>query len=97
VAYGQLLPPRRRLLHADVAHALEELSAAGMDVPPSTIGVHAFKGEQWENAFTYLSRAGDEAAVRWAHREAATCFEQALDAFAHLPPNHALTREAIDV
>jgi len=41
---------------------------------------HAFQGEVWEKAVTYLRQAGAKALAHSAYWEAVSCFEQALAA-----------------
>jgi len=45
----------------------------------------------------YLRQAGTREADRWAHREAAAYFEQALEALQHLPQSRETTEQAIDI
>jgi hypothetical protein len=54
---------------------------------------HAFRGEIWDKALTYYRQAGAKA----AHREAVTCFEQALVALRHLPESREAREQAIDL
>ena len=46
---------------------------------------HALRGEVWDKAFIYCRQAGVRAYDHAAFREAIACFEQALQALAHLP------------
>src|SRR5262249_52940716 len=77
VAYRQLSPPRRKLLHGRVASALETLYAADLAPHCAAIGGHARAAGAWSTALTYLRAAGDQAAMRCAHRDAVTFLEQA--------------------
>jgi DNA-binding SARP family transcriptional activator/tetratricopeptide (TPR) repeat protein len=97
VAYERLLPPRRRLLHAAVAHALERLYAHDLAPHYAALSLHCQQGALWDKAFTYLRNTGATAAVRGAHHAAVTCFEQALDALQQLPESHASLEQSIDV
>jgi tetratricopeptide (TPR) repeat protein len=58
---------------------------------------HAFRGEVWDKAVTYLRQAGKKAAARSANREAVAYFEQALIALQHLPESHDTLTLAIDL
>jgi tetratricopeptide (TPR) repeat protein len=58
---------------------------------------HAFRGELWEKAVTYLRQAGGKAASRSLHREAVAYFDQALAALNHLPESRERVTEAIDL
>ncbi len=97
VVYGELLGPRRRLLHRQVAEAIERLHAADLGPHLLAIGIHYREGEVWENAAAHFRQAGSKAVTRSAHREAATCFEQALDACQHLPASHDSLALAVDL
>src|SRR5262249_21822991 len=48
-------------------------------------------------ALTYLRAAGDQAAMRCAHRDAVTFFEQALEASSRLAPSRDLIEQSIDL
>lgn len=97
VAYSQLLPPRRKLLHGEVAKALEALYAKNLEPHYAALALHYREGEVWDKALTLLRRAGLQADARSAHREAAACFEQALIAIAHLPETRETIEQAIDL
>jgi predicted ATPase len=88
VAYGRLLPPRRRLLHRAVAEALETAGSGpghATGAPPrdrdgeqiEQLAHHALRGELWEKAVDYLRQAGTKAAARSALHDARVCFVQA--------------------
>ncbi len=98
-AYAQLLPGRRILLHAQIGRSLEALAARDRDRDrgPLALGTHYRAGLVWDKAFVFLERAGTEAAGRGASLEAMTCFEQALDALDHLPPEPARQRQRFDL
>lgn len=97
VAYTGILPPRRKLLHAAVARALEEVY--GGDLPPhyAALGVHYYKGGIWAKATEYLHKAGTAALARSAHGEAVAHFQQALDALAHLPESDETLKQAVAI
>ncbi|MBI4610123.1 MAG: sigma 54-interacting transcriptional regulator [Candidatus Rokubacteria bacterium] len=97
VAYASLSSERRRALHARVVDAIERLHPGRLGEQIERIAHHAFRGEVWGKALTYLRQAGAKAALRSAHREAVTCFEQALVALGHLPEDHDTIRQGIDL
>ncbi|MCG6875758.1 MAG: AAA family ATPase [Betaproteobacteria bacterium] len=97
VAYGQLLPPRRRLLHERVALAMEELYAGNLVPYLTALGAHFGEAGAWEKAAAYMRHAGIRAHERSASREAATCFERALDSLERLPHTPASDALAIDL
>ena len=103
VAYGRLLPPRRRLLHAAVAEALARAGAArGLEAPGDheqieQLAHHAVRGELWDQAVEHLRRAGDRAAARSALQPARAALEQALAILGTLPESRAALEQAFEI
>jgi tetratricopeptide (TPR) repeat protein len=97
VAYRQLLQPRRKILHLLVANALEGLNAGSLTLPHAALAGHYHAAEVWERALTHFRQAGAEAMRLSAYREAMTCFEQALEALAHLPETRETLEAGIDL
>jgi predicted ATPase len=71
VAYGRLLAEPRRTLHARIADAIERLYPTRLVDHVERLAYHAFEGEAWAKAHTYLHQAGTKAYTRCAHQEAA--------------------------
>ena len=97
IAYDGLLPAYRRRLHEATARGLEALHAVNPAPHALALGRHYHAGEVWDRASDYLGLAGTSAAARSAHREAAACFEQAIDALRRLPTSRDITVRAIDL
>ncbi|MGH7354294.1 MAG: AAA family ATPase [Candidatus Rokuibacteriota bacterium] len=97
VAYGSLLQDRRRHLHARVADAIERMAGERTGEHAERLAYHAFKGELWDRAVTYLRQAGARALAASASREAAAAFEQALVALERIPRSPATIEQAIDL
>jgi class 3 adenylate cyclase/tetratricopeptide (TPR) repeat protein len=97
VAYAGLPGERRRALHAAVAAAIERLHADRLVEHVERLAHHARQGEVWDKAARYLRQAGAKLFMRSAHREAATCFEQALDALRRLPEHPDAIAESLDL
>jgi class 3 adenylate cyclase/tetratricopeptide (TPR) repeat protein len=97
VAYGSLLGHRRASLHAQIVAAIERLYPDRVEELIERLAQHAFRGEQWTKAFPYLRHAGQKAFRASANTEAASYFEQALAALAHLPQTPENLQGAIDV
>jgi class 3 adenylate cyclase/tetratricopeptide (TPR) repeat protein len=97
VAYAGLLGERRHALHAAVAAAIERLHADRLVEHVERLAHHALQGEVWDKAVRYLRQAGTKAFMRSANREAATCFEQALDALRRLPEHPDAIAESLDL
>jgi tetratricopeptide (TPR) repeat protein len=97
VTYGSLLQDRRRTLHAHIVETIERLYPDRLPEHIERLALHAFRGEAWGKALTYLRQAGGKAFARSAHREALGYFEQALTALTHLPETREMLEQAIDV
>jgi tetratricopeptide (TPR) repeat protein/ABC-type cobalamin/Fe3+-siderophores transport system ATPase subunit len=97
VVYGQLVPARRALLHRRVAEALESLHAGALETHALAVGTHYWEGEAWAKAVVYLTQAGVLASLRYAKRDAVSCYEQALAALAHLPDSRQTREQAAEV
>ena len=97
VAYGSLLQERRRALHGQIVEALETLAGDRQDEQVDRLARHALRGEVWDKALPYSRQAGDKALAASAYREAVMCFEQALEALAHLPLDRPTLEQAVDL
>ena len=97
MAYGSLLQDRRRTLHGQIVETIERLYPDRLAEHVERLAHHAFRGEAWEKAVTYLRQAGAKAFARSANREAVAYFEQALTALTHLPETRETREQAIDV
>ena len=97
VAYGNLLPDRRRVLHARIAETMEHLYDDRLGEHIERLAHHALCGEMGERAVPYLRRAGLKAASRSALREAQVWFDQALDGLAALPASSSTLEQGFEI
>jgi tetratricopeptide (TPR) repeat protein len=97
VTYGSLLQDRRRTLHRQIVSSIERLYPDRLPEYIERLAHHAFRGEAWGQAVTYLRQAGAKAFARSANREALAYFEQALTALTHLPETRETQEQAIDL
>jgi tetratricopeptide (TPR) repeat protein len=97
VAYASVLHDRRRALHARIVEVLEALYSGRLAEQVERLAHHAFRGEMWAKAVTYLQQAGAKALAHSAYREAVTFFEQALTALHPLPDTHQKIERAVDL
>jgi DNA-binding SARP family transcriptional activator/tetratricopeptide (TPR) repeat protein len=105
VATSELPPALRVALHRRVAESLEAYlrddarCAYGNDLAAHALalGTHYRNGRVWEKAAAFLHMAGRHAAVRSAHHESVTCFEEALSALRHLPASRDVDERGVDI
>ena len=97
VAYASLLQVQRRALHARIMTAIEELYVTRLAEQVDRLANHALRGGVWDKALVYFRQAGAKAAARSAYREAAACFEQALEAVRHLAESRQTIEQRIDL
>ena len=97
VAYGALLQDRRRAFHVRIVEAMERLYPNRPAEQLERLAHHAFAGEDWARAATYLREAGARASSRSLYRDAVVRFGQALAALANLPDSAQTRQEQIDL
>jgi tetratricopeptide (TPR) repeat protein len=96
-AYATLLKSRRRQLHASIAEVLVERFSALADGQPEIVAQHFTEAGLASEAIGYWVKAGRLAYARWANREAAKCFAQALHLLETLPETREKLEQAIDL
>jgi predicted ATPase/class 3 adenylate cyclase len=97
VAYRALLLEQRRLLHAQIAEAIERLHPMLAAEQADRLAHHAFLGELWDKAVKFLRQAGARASARSASREAIGYFERALKALKHVAETPETLEMALDL
>jgi class 3 adenylate cyclase/tetratricopeptide (TPR) repeat protein len=97
VAYGSLLQERRRLLHGRIVEATERLHSERLGEHVGRLAEHTFRAESWEKAVFYSRQAATRSLDRSAYAHALTCFDRALEALAHLPPNRTTLEQVIEL
>jgi class 3 adenylate cyclase/tetratricopeptide (TPR) repeat protein len=95
VAYDSLLRSERKALHQKVLALFEEAGDEGKAGAVEQLGYHAFRAEDWEKAAAHLEAAGAKAMGRSAHREAVSCYEDAIHAVESLPSTEERSRREI--
>lgn len=86
VAYGQMLPPQRRMLHAAVGEALEALHRGNKEEIADQLGHHYVQAGDARRAIPHLIQFADMAGRRYALDDALRAFQQAATVAEWLPP-----------
>jgi predicted ATPase len=97
VAYNSLLVDRRRTLHSRIVQVIEGVYGDHLSEHVEQLAHHAFRGELWKKAASYLHQAGTKAAARSAYRETLVYLDQALAALRHLPESPETIEQAIAI
>ena len=97
VAYASLLQGRRRALHSRIVEVIEQLYANRLSEHVDLLAHHAYSGQVWDKAVTYLRQSGAKAQGRSAHREAVASLERAVEALRQLPETPSTLDQQIDV
>jgi DNA-binding SARP family transcriptional activator len=98
VAHDELLPQRRRLIHARVVNALETLCGGEIDAHALRLAQHCREAALWDKAVGHWRRAAAQAAERSALPQAVECLEGALAALDRLPGDRRdVVERSIDV
>ena len=92
-AYRSLLKKNRKLLHAEIAKALE--SANNDSTSAESIAHHWALAEQPAKALAYWHQAAREAAAIWANAEAIIRYKRALTCLQQLPDAERTTEQEI--
>jgi class 3 adenylate cyclase/tetratricopeptide (TPR) repeat protein len=79
--YDSILRRQRRELHAQVAKAIETLYGDHLDEFVGALAYHYARAERWDEAFTYLTRAGDQAGQVAADADAVERYREAMSAY----------------
>jgi len=91
-AYDSLLKSRRKQLHGEIAHLLEERWPSNRDAAPELLAFHYNAAEQYDVAAPLWLRAGEATIARFALSEAVTHLRTGLSAVAKLRPSKARDR-----
>ena len=96
-AYDSLLKSRRKKLHGDIAHLLEERWPETPDTAPELLAFHYSAAEQFRVAAPLWLRAGEVAIQRFALPEAITHLRTGMSALSKLRPSKARDRMEISL
>ena len=96
-AYATMLKSRRRQLHSAIVKALVERFQTLAESQPEIIAHHFVEAGLASEAIDHWIKAARLARARWANREAAEFFDQALRHSAALPETDETLEQAIDI
>ena len=97
VAYEAIGEPRRRMLHAAVAAAIERQHAQDLDAHRAALAGHYRRALAWDKAVEHLLATASQAAERGAYRDAVALFDSTREALGHLPPTSLVMARAVDL
>jgi tetratricopeptide (TPR) repeat protein len=97
LAYDEVVEPRRRLLHAAVAAAIERRHAPDLDPHRAALAGHYRRAQIWAKAVPHLRATASQAAERGAYRDAVRLFEDAIRAEEDLTLDGQGLEEAIEM
>ena len=83
--YESVADARRKALHAKAAKAMEEVYVNRLEEAYDRLAYHYARTDEAEPAVEYLSRFAEQAALRFAHAEAAAALREALAHVERLP------------
>jgi class 3 adenylate cyclase/tetratricopeptide (TPR) repeat protein len=96
-AYDSLLKSRRKQLHGEIAHLLEERWPANREATPELFAFHYNAAEQYDVSAPLWLRAGEAAIARFAMSEAFTHLRTGLAAVSKLRPSKSRDRLEISL
>ena len=96
-AYNSLLKSRRQQLHARIAQALEEKFPEIAANRPEVLARHFTDADLTEQAVRYWYRAGQQAAERFANKEAIAHLRKGVEVLEKLPDSSARDQQELDL
>jgi tetratricopeptide (TPR) repeat protein len=96
-AYQSLLRSTRQQYHQRIAQVVAAQFPETAETQPELLAHHYTEAGCHAQAIPYWQQAGHRAVRRSAYREAAACYEQALEALQQLPGGREAPVEAIDL
>jgi len=97
VAYAQVSPPKRWLLHRRVAQGLELLHVGDAEAAAAQLAEQYARGGRPDRALAYYRRAADVAAGMFAHADAIRLHKEALSLIRRLPAGRGRDRQELAV
>lgn len=95
VIYADLSRARRRLLHSQIARALQTLNASDFGPVSGEIAMHLEHAGSYEEAIPYYERAAETARRMWANQDALAMYRRGLVLLARVPHTGTLAPFAV--
>ncbi len=95
VAYNSVLQERRKVLHEQTGHAIEQLYKENLEEHYNDLAHHYQRSGNTEKAIEYLHKAGQQAVKQSANTDAAAHFNTALALLKTLPETEARQRQEL--
>ncbi len=95
VAYAEISPPQRRLLHRRVAQALEGLNAGHLDLVSAEIAAQYEQAGLFDEAIPYYQRAGALAASIFANDDAISLYTRGLTLLLERPSSEKRDKQEL--
>ncbi len=93
VLYDRQVPGRRARLHRRIGERLEALYSQQMDEVVAELAYHFEAAADWPRSVQYLRLAADLAGRRYAHAQADSLLQRALDLVSNLPEAQRAPKE----
>ena len=93
VLYDRQTPGRRARLHRQIGERLQVLYSPRMDETAAELAYHFEAAADWPRAVEYLRRAADIAGRRYAHPQADSLLQRALELVSNLPEAQRASKE----
>ncbi|MEM7133278.1 MAG: BTAD domain-containing putative transcriptional regulator [Chloroflexota bacterium] len=97
VAYAEIGPIKRRLLHRSVAEALEIIHDGHWDSVYGQLAIHSEYAGLLSNAVDYFHESAKQALRLSANKEAVRSLNAGLRLFSNIPHNYATVRQEISL
>ncbi|HSJ86886.1 MAG TPA: AAA family ATPase [Anaerolineales bacterium] len=95
IAYSEISAPKRRLIHRNIAQALQNLHTEDLEPISGQLAVHYERAGLIQRALAYYEKAAIWAQHIFAHREAIRLLLNALELLETLPPSRELDEQEL--
>ena len=97
VAYNSMTAERRKALHERAGTTIEKVFASRLQDHVAELAYHYSRSANADKAIDYLGRAGNQAVLIAAHRQAVVHFEEGLSLLRSLPTTPALEAKELNL